>query len=114
MKDLLELLARVLGRDIKPQHGWRARERRKKEGVNINAPVGRIQRPKPSTHATPKPHRSTVRVEVDMKNKERISQLEAENKELRDDLNRQGDLLEKLTKELSELKRSVTPLLPEK
>jgi predicted RNase H-like nuclease (RuvC/YqgF family) len=49
-----------------------------------------------------------------MKNKERISQLEAENKELRDDLNRQGDLLEKLTKELSELKRSVTPLLPEK
>lgn len=114
MKDLLELLARVLGRDIKKQHGWRARERRVKEGVNINPPVDRIHRPKPSKHATPKPHKPTTRVEVDMKNKERISQLEAENKELRQDLNRQGELIERLTKELSELKRSVLPLLPEK
>lgn len=95
MKDFFELLANVLG----PR-------RPKLTGV----PIGR--KPIPITLPIGLP--LTPKEQRDVNKKSRIVELETEVKGLKEQFTEQTELLERLVRELSALRREVAHLLPEK
>lgn len=58
--------------------------------------------------------RSKGVVEVDVKKKDRLEQLEQRNRELQEQLDNQGEILQEIAKRLAKLGRDVSHLLPEK
>lgn len=91
MKDFFELLRRVFA----------------------SKPVKRKPMPR---KVTMPPQDSPIKVEVTVKKKDRIQQLEDEVKELREQGERQTELLVRLTQQLSALERDIAKanILPEK
>lgn len=104
MKDLLELWCKTFGRKTRPRV-----KRFKNEGININP----IPKRNPLPNIAP-PGPPTVREVNLLKKKDRLNELEKEVAVLREQFALQAELLEKYARQLGELTRDVSHLLPEK
>lgn len=118
MKDLLELLKRVFGRNCSPRKPKHVCD--SELYINVNGcldpdcPVSRKRKPlpdQPPPGPPPAPKESHV-----VKNKDRITDLEKELKELREQSDNQVELLARLVQELGSLQRDIANanILPEK
>lgn len=105
MKDLLAMLWKV----IKPGERKPGAKRVVSEGYNVMPQVERKPLP-----PVPPPSPPVIRREVDVKNKKRIDQLRLKNRQLQDQLDNQTELLERVVKDLAQLRRDVAHVLPEK
>lgn len=103
MKDFIELWRHVFTRRLKPKY--------KRKGLPYNHNPVPKRNPLPAV-APPGP--PTAKGNSQMKKKDRITELESQLKELREQSDRQAELLVKLTRELGEINRDIAHLLPEK
>lgn len=113
MKSFFELLNKVLGPKRKPKHVCSEELYSNINGcLDPNCPVVRRRQPLPKV-PPPGPPPTTSEL-LALKKKSRIVELEIEVKGLKEQFTEQTDLLERLVRELSALRRDVAHLLPEK
>lgn len=113
MKSFFELLNKVLGPKRKPKHVCDEELYTNVNGcLDPNCPVQRRRKPLPATPPVGPP--PTPSEQLALKKKSRIIELETEVKGLKEQFTEQTELLERLVRELSALRREVTHLLPEK
>lgn len=113
MKSFIELLDKVLGPRRKPKHVCDEELYSNVNGcLDPNCPVKRTRKPLPSVPPPGPP--PTPSEQLALKKKSRIIELEQEVKGLKEQFTEQTELLERLVRELSTLRRDVVHLLPEK
>lgn len=102
MKDFIELWQHVFARKLKPK------AKRKGLPYNHNPVLKHNLLP-----TVPPPGPPKVK-EIHQMKKERINELESQLKELKEQSDRQAELLVKLARELGEIHRNIAHLIPEK